>query len=205
MNEITLNQIYQGMKKGNTLYYIYADWCGYTQLFQPIYNKTIEQMKKEGTDKRFDIIKLNDVSIAQLRKPYIAKKTDNSKEEQQRIKVLETKRNDILNKLESISFPTVLMFVDGVKHKYESYPRTEVNFKQFIVSTLAKSKQQGTRGTKNTKRNNSSQQNKVLLERNKQQNEHANTFNKRKLNQRRPVRVLTLQEQIDNAFKKMFK
>lgn len=127
MSKVTLKQIREGLKEGVVLFFVHASWCPYTVQFYPIFDKTIEKLHQSRKDKQFNIIRLDDTMIKSIRANY----------------------SDIYRKLadydENIDeyklyFPTVVMFVNGKRYKYQVDVRTVKNFEEFIVSKLPKQK-----------------------------------------------------------------
>jgi thiol-disulfide isomerase/thioredoxin len=169
MSKVTLKQIREGLKNGIVLYFAHASWCPYTVQFYPIFDKTIEKLHQNKKDKLFSIIRLDDTMVKSIRANY----------------------NDIYRKLADyddnvdeykLYFPTVVMFVNGKRYKYQVDVRTVKNFEEFIVSKLPKSKPLSR--TTRTMR----------------PLEPPRPF----VRSRTPTQV-ALHEQIDKAFKKLFK
>lgn len=168
MSKVTLKQIRESFKDGIVLFFVHASWCPYTVQFYPIFDKTMEKLHHNKKDKQFNVIRLDDTMIKSIRANY----------------------NDIYRKLadydDSIDeyklyFPTVVMFVNGKRYKYQVDVRTVKNFEEFITSKLPKL----------------------------QTLSRAQPLIRRPLAMSRPItrspRQLALHEQIDKAFKKMFK
>jgi thiol-disulfide isomerase/thioredoxin len=179
MTRVTLKQIRDGLKEGSTLFFVHASWCPYTIQFYPIFEKVMSILKGKGLDTKLNVIKLDDVMIKSLR----------------------ANNNDIYKTLadydENIDeyklfFPTVVMFVNGKRYKYSVDVRTVQNFEAFIVGKLSKQ----SRNSKNTK----VQRNETV---NKRRVNMSNNINRRAST--RPTKLLSLQEQIDKAFQKLFK
>jgi len=172
MSKVTLREIREGLKEGNTLFFVHASWCPYTVQFYPIFEKVMKNLKVKGLEKKFKTIKLDDVMTRSIRANY----------------------NDIYRKLADyddnvdeykLYFPTVVMFLNGQRYKYNVPVRTAQNFEDFISSKLSKQSRKGTR------------RQVAKLERNESRpNRRVST---------RPTKLLTLQEQIDKAFQKLFK
>lgn len=127
MSKVTLKQIREGLKEGIVLYFVHASWCPYTVQFYPIFDKTIEKLQQNKKAKQFSIIRLDDTMVKSIRANY----------------------NDIYRKLADydenvdeykLYFPTVVMFVNGKRYKYQVDVRTVKNFEEFIVSKLPKQK-----------------------------------------------------------------
>lgn len=170
MSKVTLKQIREGLKNGIVLYFVHASWCPYTVQFYPIFDKTIEKLHHSKKDKLFSIIRLDDTMIKSIRANY----------------------NDIYRKLadydENIDeyklyFPTVVMFVNGKRYKYQVDVRTVKNFEEFILSKIPRQQQ--------------------TLSRNTQTRPIVRTSTPRPFVRTPPQ--LALHEQIDKAFKKLFK
>lgn len=168
MSKVTLKQIRESFKEGIVLFFVHASWCPYTVQFYPIFDKTIEKLHHNKKDKQFNIIRLDDTMIKSIRANY----------------------SDIYRKLADyddtideykLYFPTVVMFVNGKRYKYQVDVRTVKNFEDFIISKLPK----------------------------QQTLSRAQPMLRRPLAiSRPPIRPptqLALHEQIDKAFKKMFK
>ena len=83
-------------------------------------------------------------------------------------------------------FPSVVMFVNGKRYKYKVDVRTVKNFEAFVVSKL----------TKSTRRKNTRNEVKIQPSMRKFGHNQVST---------RPVKLLTLEQQIDKAFQKMLK
>jgi thiol-disulfide isomerase/thioredoxin len=180
MPRTTLKQIREGMKQGKTLFFVHASWCPYTVQFYPIFEKVINNLKTKGVDQNFNIIRLDDTMTRSIKASY----------------------GDVYKKLADydsnideykLYFPTVVMFVDGKRFKYQVDVRTVQNFEAFIVSKLKKSKDIRENKTKLQKQRD-----------NIQKQTRMHTFNHNKTSTR-PVRLLTLEQQIDKAFQKLFK
>jgi thiol-disulfide isomerase/thioredoxin len=127
MSKVTLKQIREGLKDGIVLYFVHASWCPYTVQFYPIFDKTMEKLHHNKKDKLFRLIRLDDTMVKSIRANY----------------------NDIYRKLADydenvdeykLYFPTVVMFVNGKRYKYQVDVRTVKNFEEFIVSKLPKQK-----------------------------------------------------------------
>lgn len=185
MPRVTLKQIREGIKEGTTLFFVHASWCPYTVQFYPIFEKVMSNLNEKGIDKKFNVIKLDDTMTRSIRAGY----------------------SDIYKKLADydsdideykLYFPTVVLFVNGKRFKYQVDVRTVDNFENFIVSKL----------TKATRKNRTSKQEKnevkVQKAREDTQQMRIRTFSHNRVSTR-PVKLLTLEQQIDKAFQKLFK
>lgn len=184
MTKVSLKQIREGLKQGVTLYFVHASWCPYTVQFYPIFEKVMKNLKMKGFDTRFNTIKLDDVMTRSIRASYddIYKRLADYDENIDEYKLY---------------FPTVVMFVNGKRYKYNVEVRTVENFEAFIISKLPKQQQ----GSRNTKAINKSERSEMGVS-----NRSVPTRrNASKRIQTRPTKLLTLQEQIDKAFQKLFK
>lgn len=171
MSKVSLKEIREGLKENVTLFFVHASWCPYTIQFYPIFEKVMKNLKAKGLDTKFKTIKLDDVMIKSLRANY----TDIYK------KIADYDENIDEYKL---YFPTVVVFVNGKRYKYNASVRTVQNFEEFISNKLSKPSRKGTRRTTTKIERNENKPNKKVS--------------------MRPVK-LTLQEQIDKAFQKLFK
>jgi thiol-disulfide isomerase/thioredoxin len=172
MTRVTLKQLRDGLKEGITLFFVHASWCPYTVQFYPIFEKVMSNMKAKGLDTKFNVIKLDDVMTKSIR----ANNSDIYKS------LADYDKNIDEYKL---YFPSVVMFVNGKRYKYNVDVRTVQNFEAFIVGKLS---------TKSRSKRTAESQKRVL----------TSTNNNKRISTR-PIKLLTLQEQIDKAFQKLFK
>lgn len=186
MPRVTLKQIREGIKEGTTLFFVHASWCPYTVQFYPIYEKVMNNLKIKGIDKKFNVIKLDDVMTRSIKTHYLD---------------IYRKLADYDDEIDEykLYFPTVVMFVDGKRYKYTVDVRTVNNFESFIVSKFKKP----------TRRNNTRKPSKTEES---IQRERENILEKTRIRKfshnrgsTRPVKLLTLEQQIDKAFQKLFK
>lgn len=176
MTRVTLKQIRTGLKEGVTLFFVHASWCPYTVQFYPIFEKAMNNIKSKGIDNKFSVIKIDDVMTKSIRSNY---------DDIYKLLADYDENNDEYK----LYFPTVVIFVDGKRYKYSVDVRTAQNLETFIVQKLPKS-QRNSKKT-NVQRNASEDKNR------------ASTL--KRTNSTRPTKLLTLQEQIDKAFQKLFK
>lgn len=186
------------MQKQNTLIFIQAKWCYYTQQFFPVWEQLL---KKIEADKNLTIIKINDEAIRYLEKnnKEIFQQLADFRPEDQRYKVF---------------FPTIILFSNGQRYKFEQ-ERTVENLIKFIYA-----KRRGTHPgriprlrTKQQARPQARQQIGQPPKQQTRQKARAPTRSKpqprRVINieanlNRKPVK-LTLQEQINKAFLRLMK
>lgn len=179
MTRVTLKQIRDGLKEGITLFFVHASWCPYTVQFYPIFEKVMNNLKGKGMDNKFQVIKIDDVMTKSIRSNY----SDIYKSIAEYDEYTDEYR---------LSFPTVVMFVDGKRYKYKVNVRTVQNLESFIVGKLTKQ----SRKNKNTKIQRNETGNKRRVNMSNNSNRRIST---------RPTKLLTLQDQIDKAFQKLFK
>lgn len=174
MPRVTLKQIREGIKDGTTLFFVHASWCPYTVQFYPIFDKVMSNLKAKGIDQKINVIKLDDVMTRSIRANYgdIYKRLADYDENNDEYKLY---------------FPTVVLFVNGKRFKYQVEVRTVKNFESFVMSKL----------TKPTR-----QQRKTQV---KVQPTARLVSHRSNQASTRPVKLLTLEEQIDKAFHKLFK
>ena len=186
MPRVTLKQIRESIKEGTTLFFVHASWCPYTVQFYPIFEKVMINLKTKGLDAKFNVIKLDDIMTRSIRANY----GDIYKQ------LAEYDKNIDEYKL---YFPTVVMFVDGKRYKYEVDVRTVQNLEAFIVNKLKQPQRK--RGTR--KQNKNEKLNQKGRE-DIQEQARVRTFRHNRASTR-PVKLLTLEQQIDKAFQKLFK
>jgi thiol-disulfide isomerase/thioredoxin len=201
MTRVTLKQVRDGLKEGCTLFFVHASWCPYTVQFYPIFEKVMSNLKGKGLDSKLNVIKLDDVMVKSIR----ANNNDI-------YKVLADYDEDIDEY--KLYFPTVVMFVNGKRYKYKVDVRTVQNFESFIVGKLSTQSKQLTQSKQSTQSRQSKQSTQSTQSRQSKQSINRNTkiqtdsrrvsSNNKRISTR-PVRLLTLQEQIDKAFQKLFK
>lgn len=172
MSKVTLKQIRDGFKNGIVIYFVHATWCPYTVQFYPIFDKVMENLKRRKQDRLFDLIKLDDTMVRSIRANY----------------------SDVYRKLADyddnideykLYFPTVVIFVNGKRYKYQVNVRTVKNFEDFIVSKLPKQRAQSKAETL------------VRMGRTAAANQRIQQSH----SVRRPT---SLHQQIDKAFKRLF-
>lgn len=183
MPRVTLKQIRQGIKEGITLFFVHASWCPYTVQFYPIFETVMNNLKKKELHKKFDVIKLDDIMTRSIRANYgdIYKQLADYDSDTDEYKLY---------------FPSVVMFVNGKRYKYKVDVRTVANFEAFITSKL----RTPTRRQKNV----NEMRNQKERENVEQRNIKGRTFS-RNITTTRPVKFLTLEQQINKAFQKLFK
>jgi thiol-disulfide isomerase/thioredoxin len=188
MPRVTLKQIREGIKEGTTLFFVHASWCPYTVQFYPIFDKVMSNLKTKGINEKFNVIKLDDIMTRSIRANY----------------------GDIYKKLadydsnideHKLYFPTVVMFVDGKRFKYQVDVRTVQNFEAFIMSKLNKAVNRNRKGT----RKDSKTEVKVKKEREDIEQQVRVRIANHNRTSTRPVKFLTLEQQIDKAFRKLLK
>lgn len=182
MTHVTLKQIREGIKEGATLFFVHASWCPYTVQFYPIFQTVMNNLKKQGIDKQFNVIKLDDTMTRSIQSHH--------KDIYKHLADYDSNVDEY-----KLYFPTVVMFVNGKRFKYQVAVRTVDNFNTFITSKL----------NKTIKRKDTRKLNRLQKEReDKHQKSRMVSFNNNKT-KTRPIKLLTLEEQIDKAFKKLFK
>jgi len=185
MPRVTLKQIREGIKEGTTLFFVHASWCPFTVQFYPIFDKVMDNLKIKGMDKNLNIIKLDDKMTSSIRKNY--------RDIYQNLADYDGNNDEY-----KLFFPTVVMFNNGERCKYEVGVRTVQNFESFIMSNLKKPKR------KNGTRKQNKVEEKVQKKREDIQQSRIRTFNHNMVSTR-PLKLLTLEQQIDKAFQKLFK
>jgi thiol-disulfide isomerase/thioredoxin len=180
--KVTLKQIREGLKDGITLYFVFASWCPFCVQFEPIFNKVMSNLEHDKLRNNFQLIKLDDVMTRSITTNY---------------KDIHTKLAEYDEDIDEyrLSFPTVVMFVNGKRFKYNVPVRTVANFEAFIKSHLPKS-----RNTKVSRKD----VGKNLQSRSIQSINTRQGTTHRVIKSQRPVKILTLQDQIDKAFKNLF-
>lgn len=185
MSKVTLKQIRDSLKEGTTIFFVHAGWCPYTVQFYPIFDKVLNNLKTKNMDKYFNVIKLDDVMTRSIRANY---------------KDIYSKLADYDSDVDEykLFFPTVVMFVNGKRYKYQVDVRTVQNFEAFILSKLPKLSRRTGKVVKGGDENKTTINNERELI-NKQRVKSVQV----KRSSNRPVKLLRLQEQIDKAFKKL--
>lgn len=186
MPRVTLKQIREGIKEGTTLFFVHASWCPYTVQFYPIFEKVMSNLKTKGVNKKMNVIKLDDTVTRSIRTNY-----------EDIYKQLADYDGD--NDEYKLYFPTVVMFVDGKRFKYQVDVRTVQNFETFVISKLRKpTRKNVTRKQEKNEKTNQKGREDI------QQEARMHTYSHNR-GSTRPVKLLTLEQQIDKAFQKLFK
>lgn len=111
----------RGMKNGKTLVFVHAEWCPYTVSFYPVWNE-FEDAHKHVKDLK--VFKIDHNAISKLHA---------------------SKRNlynaigdlDMNTETYKVYFPTVVMFVDGARKKYSPETRTLKNLSAFVKKGMS--------------------------------------------------------------------
>lgn len=181
MPRVTIKQIREGIK-GTTLFFVHAPWCPFTVDFYPIFDEVMTNLKEKGIDNKFNVIKLDDVMTRSIRANYgdIYKSLADYDGDDDEYKLF---------------FPTVLLFVNGKRYKYQVNVRTVQNFEAFIMSKLTM-----------TKRRSKNENKEVQVQKGRKniQQVRTHTFSRNRASTK-PAKLLTLEQQIDEAFRKLFK
>lgn len=165
MSKVTLKQMRDGMKEGIVVFFVHASWCPFTINFYPIFDNTMKKMHETKADKHFSVIRIDDNMVRSLRANYgdIYRKLADYDEDVDEYK---------------LSFPTVIMFVNGKRYKYQVSVRTVKNLEEFILSKLPKRRREQSNIRQNTPHK-------------------VSSISSRK--------HMSLHEQIDKAFKRLFR